>query len=174
LALLAALLAVPTMPSTVDVLAVLRAVVFEAARLGALRFLAVPPELLRRFALDPLELARGLVVRFAVPFEERFAVPFEERFAALFEERLALVADLRFAPLPDVRDAPAADRDWLFARAGVDFPFADFVPPELLLPEDLVDPLVRCAAVPDLLSAISHTPSSAIGCRRRATPLTLD
>jgi hypothetical protein len=151
------------MPSTVDVL---RVVVFEAARLGVLRFLAVPPELVRRFALDPFELARGLVVRFAVPFEERFA--------ALFEERLALLVDLRFAPLPDVRDAPAADRDWLFARAGVDFPFADFVPPELLLPEDFVDPLVRCAAVPDLLSAISHTPSSAIGCRRRATPLTLD
>jgi hypothetical protein len=158
LALLAALLAVPTMPSTVDVLAVLRVVVFEEARVGVLRFLAVPLELVRRFALDPLELARGLVVRFA----------------ALFEERFALLLDLRFVPLLDVRDAPAADRDWLFARAGVDFPFADLVPPELLLPEDFVDPLVRCAAVPDLLSAISHTPSSAIGCRRRATPLTLE
>ena len=93
--MLAALLAVSTMLSPVDAVAVFRALVFEEARLGVLRFLAEEPELVRRFALDPLELARGLVVRFAL----------------LFEVLFGLLLDLRFAPLLDVRDAPAADRD---------------------------------------------------------------
>ncbi len=146
------------MPLPVDALAVFRALAFDEARLGVLR-LAELPELVRRFAVDPLEPARGLVVRFAL----------------LFDVRFALLFDVRFAPLLDVRDAPLVERDLLFPlRAAAGFPFADFVPPELLLPEDFVDPLVRCVAVRGLPSAISHPPSSATGYRRRATPLTLD
>ena len=157
LALLAALLAVSTMPLPVDALAVFRALAFDEARLGVLR-LAELAELVRRFALDPLDAARGLVVRFALLFDVRFAA-----------------FDVRFAPLLDVRDALLVERGLLFPlRAAAGFPFCDFVPPELLLPEDFVDPLVRCVAVRGLPSAISHPPSSATGYRRRATPLTLD
>jgi len=174
LALVAALLAVLTMPPPVDALAVFRALAFEDARLGVLR-LAELPELVRRFALDLLEAARGLVVRFAllfaVPLDVRFALPLDARFALLFDAPLALLFDVRFAPLLDVRDAVLVERVLLFElRAAAGFPFADFVPPELLLPEDFVDPLVRCVAVPVLLSAISLPPSSATGYRRRATP----
>ena len=99
----------------------------------------------------------------------RFALPLDARFALLFDAPLALLFDVRFAPLLDVRDAVLADRVLLFALlAAAGFPFADFVRPELL-PEDFVDPLVRCVAVPVLLSAITLPPSSATGYRRRAT-----
>jgi hypothetical protein len=158
LALLAALLAVSTKPPPVDALAVFRALAFEAARLGVLR-LAELPELVRRFALDPLEPARGFAVRFALLFDVRFALLFDVRDALLF----------------DVRDALLVERVLLFPlRAAAGFAFADFVPPELLLPVDFVDPLVRFVAVPALPSAISHPPSSAVGYRRRATQMMLD
>ncbi len=175
--MLAALLAVSTMPLPVDALAVFRALAFDEARLGVLRLaeLAELAELVRRVALDPLEAARGLVVRFALPFDARFALLFDVRFALLFGVRFALLFGVRFAPLLDVRAALLAERALLFPlRAAAGFPFADFVPPELLLPEDFVDPLARCVAVRGLPSAISHPPSSATGYRRRATPLTLD
>ena len=69
------------------------------------------------------------------------------RFALPCRRALRLLFDVRFAPLLDVRDALLVERDLLFPlRAAAGFPFADFVPPELLLPEDFVDPLVRCAA----------------------------
>ena len=99
------------------------------------------------------------------------------RFAVLVDLRFAVLFDVRFAPLLDVRDLVLAEGRVVLVplRAAAGFPFADFVPRELLLPEDFVDPCSFAASqsAPGLPSGhLRSPPSSAVGYGGRATQLT--